>query len=91
MEKNKKWKTECGAGDIDRFLKYFGIKWEEIPPEVRFFSFSNCEHFKEVTGIQHLIEYVEKNHDCGKMNGKIRITVDYDADFPIMVIRATER
>ena len=92
MEKDEKWKTECSAGDIDRFLEYFEIKWEDIPPEVRLISFSFSKYFKEVSGLNQLIKLIENRTDGSKkLKGKIRITIDYDAGFPVAVIRVSER
>lgn len=72
---------------VDDALKHFGISNEEAFPssDTKVGTPDNSEFFRRELGIDMCMKLLEAD---GKKNvRKVRIIIDYDADFPVIVHR----
>lgn len=64
---------------IKKILEHFGISYSELSITEPFSEIKNNPNTRKQYGIDHIMRGVESK--------KVRIVIDYDADFPEMVIR----
>ena len=69
--------------EIEEILKHFGISHNELSKIEPFSEVPNTPNMRKACGI----DYLMRNNE----NKKARIVIDYDADFPRMVIRVFSR
>lgn len=70
---------------IDETLKHFGISDEEAFLKTHLMTPNNSAFFRKELGVDMSIRLMDR--PCTKDVRKVRIIIDYDADFPVMVHR----
>ncbi len=69
----------CGDERIKAILNHFGISYGDLSKTEPFNEVKNNPNTRKAYGIDRMIGNGQR--------GKVRIVIDYDADFPEMIIR----
>lgn len=72
-------KMNADTGGIQNTLRHFNISQEDMPGLAYLRQINNNVHTRTAYGLDRILQTEE--------NRKVRIIIDYDEDFPEMVIR----
>lgn len=68
---------------LEETLEHFGITEKDIREIPHIYHSSNCDFYREKMGIDWMLKDIK--HSGKQEKRKVRIIIDYDADFPAMV------
>ena len=69
----------CGNERIKAILNHFGISYDDLSKTESFSEVKNNPNTRKAYGLERIMRGAESK--------KVRIVIDYDADFPEMIIR----
>lgn len=64
---------------VRKTLEHFNISQNDLSNAIPFWEIENNTHTRDAYGINRIMQ--------GEKSKKVRIIIDYDADFPEMIIR----
>lgn len=73
--------------EINGILKHFGITDDDVNAAKHLHTATNGQYFKKEMGVTHFIKKHEEEAGELPKGTKVRIIIDYDADFPEIVAR----
>lgn len=68
---------------LEESMEHFGITEKEIREVPHIYHASNCDFYREKMGIDWMLKDIK--HTRKQEKRKVRIIIDYDADFPAIV------